>query len=231
MTFAKLDQGITKSSVWNEKYHVRIVWVAFLAEKDETGFVSGSRTGMARVSNVTQEEFDEAEKVLSSPDPDSRTLEFEGRRIEKIEGGWIVLNHEKYRLPEQEKAENRREYMKEYMRNKRSVNSVNSVNVNSELTSVSVSDSVSVSKSLEEFRETFLKDVNTFSSIYPSDMLSEFIDYWTEKNHTGKKMRFQMEKTWDTHKRLARWARNNKTFVGQAQQIKQQETTSQYRRV
>jgi hypothetical protein len=32
-----------------------------------------------------------------APDPDSRTRDDEGRRIEEIDGGWSLLNHGKYR--------------------------------------------------------------------------------------------------------------------------------------
>jgi hypothetical protein len=35
---------------------------------------------------------------LMSPDKYSRTPDHEGRRIEKIDGGWELLNHSKYRL-------------------------------------------------------------------------------------------------------------------------------------
>lgn len=222
MTFAKLSENLPTSSLWSEKYHVRIVFITFLSIKDENGVVVGVRSALQRLCNVTIEEYDDATTILSSPDPESKTKEFEGRRIAKCDDGWIVLNHEKYRLPEQEKAENRKEYMKNYMKEYRSVNSVNNGKVNSEFTSVSISDSVSVSKSLEECRETFLKEVNAFTPTYPAAMLTDFIDYWTEKNQTGKKMRFQMEKTWDTHKRLARWARNNKDFLGNKKETQEE---------
>ena len=143
MTFAKLDNGITKSSIWSEPYHVRVVWISFLAEKDETGFVAGSRSGMIRVCNVSPEEFDEAIRILSSPDPDSRTPDFEGRRIDIVEGGWIVLNHEKYRLPESVKKEKHRQYMRDWRNKKEDVNSREFTNVHKR--SPSVSESVSVS--------------------------------------------------------------------------------------
>lgn len=48
----------------------------------------------ARVSN---EDTAAAVKAFESPDPYAPTQEYEGRRIERIEGGWLVLNAEKYR--------------------------------------------------------------------------------------------------------------------------------------
>lgn len=96
-TYSKLSSGITKSSVWSEPYHVRVVWISFLAEKDMNGFVAASKSGMIRICNVTPEEFEDAVTVLESPDPDSRTPDNNGRRLQKVDGGWIVLNHFLYR--------------------------------------------------------------------------------------------------------------------------------------
>jgi hypothetical protein len=43
------------------------------------------------------EDCETAIETLSSPDKYSRTPDFEGRRIEAIDGGWTILNHAKYR--------------------------------------------------------------------------------------------------------------------------------------
>ncbi len=47
---------------------------------------------------------------------------------------------------------------------------------------------------------------------YDKKMLSDFLDYWTEPNKNGSKMRFEMEKTWDLNKRLKRWNKNSKKW-------------------
>jgi uncharacterized protein YdaU (DUF1376 family) len=36
-----------------------------------------------------------------------------------------------------------------------------------------------------------------------------FIEYWTEPNKSGSKVRFEMEKTWHLGKRMTRWNNNN----------------------
>ena len=95
--FTKLDSNIVDSSIWGEPYHRRIVWITFLAKKDHAGIIRASVSGMQRAANVTMEEAQDAITCLESPDPDSRTPDNEGRRIQKIEGGWKVLNHQKYR--------------------------------------------------------------------------------------------------------------------------------------
>ena len=97
MGFTKLDSGIIDSSIWEEPLATRVVWVTFLAKADRNGFVGASLSGMKRASNVPPEDFNLAVKTLETPDSDSRSKEFEGRRIEKVEGGWQILNYIKYR--------------------------------------------------------------------------------------------------------------------------------------
>lgn len=100
MGFTKLDEGILRSSIWGEPATTRVVWIAFLASCDALGFVGTSKMGMQRACNVSLVDFDAAIKTLESPDSDSRSLENDGRRIEKVEGGWRVLNYQKYRNKE-----------------------------------------------------------------------------------------------------------------------------------
>lgn len=68
-----------------------------LARSDSRGRVWASIPGLANVAGVTIEQCEKALDVFLSPDPYSRTKDHEGRRIEEIDGGWILLNHNKYR--------------------------------------------------------------------------------------------------------------------------------------
>lgn len=95
--FVKLFNSILKSSVWDERPTTRIVWITFLLEADEQGFVKGVERGLARVANVSVEEFRAALEILEADDIESQDQDFGGRRIEKVEGGWQVLNYRKYR--------------------------------------------------------------------------------------------------------------------------------------
>ena len=95
--FVKLFHTILKSSVWDESPTTRIVWITFLLEADEDGMVRGVDTRLASAANVTAAEFAAAVLVLESPDLRSQTQDFAGRRIERVEGGWMVLNYRKYR--------------------------------------------------------------------------------------------------------------------------------------
>lgn len=95
--FVKLSSGIIQSSIMSESYPTRIVWIAMLAMSDCDGNVFSSTSGLSRAANVTLEETKAALQTFLSPDDDSRTKDFDGKRIEIIDGGWKILNYKKYR--------------------------------------------------------------------------------------------------------------------------------------
>lgn len=55
-------------------------------------------------------------------------------------------------------------------------------------------------------KQVFYDSLVPFAGKYPKEMLRAFFDYWTELNISGSKMKFEMQKTWETSKRLATWA-------------------------
>ena len=65
------------------------------------------------------------------------------------------------------------------------------------------------SNGIERRRVEFCNDVNQYHKDYDKDMRIDFMDYWTEPNKSKAKMKFELEKTWDTKRRLARWSNNN----------------------
>jgi hypothetical protein len=117
MGFAKLDECIIDSSIWAEPPEVRVVWITMLAKADADGYVASSMSGLQRASNVSKEHTENAVRILEAPDADSRTPDNEGRRIEKVDGGWLILNYRKYR--DKQHSEQRRQYMRDLMRDKR----------------------------------------------------------------------------------------------------------------
>jgi hypothetical protein len=52
--------------------------------------------GLAKLSGVNIEEAEVALTKFLSPDPYSSSPDNEGRRIERVDGGWRILNHYKY---------------------------------------------------------------------------------------------------------------------------------------
>ena len=65
---------------------------------------------------------------------------------------------------------------------------------------------------LKKREEEFKNCVFEFAKKYPAEMLFKFCDYWTEKNKSGTKMRFELEKTFEIPKRIATWASRDNTF-------------------
>lgn len=66
--------------------------------------------------------------------------------------------------------------------------------------------------SIEERKEKFYNDCAVYVDQYPKGMIRDFFDYWTEKNASGVKMRFEMQKVFELSKRLVTWARKDNNF-------------------
>ncbi len=107
-TYTKLFESITRSSIWLEDDQTLRVWVTMLALADRNGYVGASPGGLAALARVPPEKTKEALQKFLSPDPDSRSQEHEGRRIEVSDRGWILLNYDRFRDMRDEEA--RREY-------------------------------------------------------------------------------------------------------------------------
>lgn len=96
--YNKLFTKILDSSVWLQSSATRIVWLTFIAVMDEHGFVQFASVGnVASRARVTREEAEIALGILEAADPDSFDQDHDGRRIERVPGGWLVLNAEKHR--------------------------------------------------------------------------------------------------------------------------------------
>lgn len=107
-SFTKLFSGIVTSSIWDEDSDTRIVWVTMLALSNQHGEVLSTITALSRSANVRLESTELAVEKFHLPDLHSRTPDNEGRRIETIQGGWRLLNYDKYRAMMSEVE--RREY-------------------------------------------------------------------------------------------------------------------------
>ncbi len=114
MGFTKLFSDILCSSIWNEDDKTRIVWITLLAMKGPNNIARASMDGLAHQARVSVDDCEKAVRKLSEPDRYSGDPEFDGRRIEQVNHGWLILNGEKYRLRRDE--EDRKEYMATYMR-------------------------------------------------------------------------------------------------------------------
>lgn len=122
--YTKLFESILDSTIWGESNETRIVWITMLAMRNRRHMVEASLPGLAHRARVKLEDAEKAVAKFLRPDKFSRSTEHEGRRIEAVDGGWLILNGEKYRnkLNEDERREYQRVKQGEYRRRRKVLN-------------------------------------------------------------------------------------------------------------
>lgn len=61
-------------------------------------------------------------------------------------------------------------------------------------------------------KEKFRQSLVPFVEKYGKDMMKDFFDYWSEMNKSCTKMRFEQQPTWEVAKRLATWAKRDRSY-------------------
>jgi hypothetical protein len=133
MAFVKLDTGILNSTLWMER-DCREVFITallmaepkefshpveqmevrsmkptgFVAPSGWYGFVAAAGIGIITRSLVEKELGFKALEMLGNPECDSRSVEFDGRRMIRVDGGFLILNYMKYRDRDHTAAERQR---------------------------------------------------------------------------------------------------------------------------
>ena len=98
-----------------------------------------------------------------------------------------------------------------FLNNKECINST-TINNNKE---IKINNKDTYSKPLLMLRfGKFGEEVNELSSEIGMSIedANDFISYWSELNRSKTKMRFELEKTWETKRRLQNWMRNSKNW-------------------
>lgn len=118
--FAKVFTQIFDSSIV-EKPEVRFTFTDLLTLCDVNGVVDMTHEAISRRTNRPLRVIKETIAELEGPDPRSRTPDFDGARIKRLDEhrdwGWMIVNYEKFRATRDEEA--RREYRREWMAEKR----------------------------------------------------------------------------------------------------------------
>lgn len=118
--YTKVFSQIFDSSI-AEDYHTRHVFMDLLVLADRDGVIDMTQYAISRRTNVPIDVVTKAIGILSQPDPNSRTPDHEGRRLERLnehrDWGWRIINYEKYRNMRSET--DRKEYMRDFMAKKR----------------------------------------------------------------------------------------------------------------
>ena len=135
MPFVKLDCGMLDSSIWVDREARELFITALLMavpyeakepletygvmELKPTGFmvppgwygkVNAAGIGIVRRALLDDEPGLRALVRLGEPEPQSRSSDFEGRRLVRVDGGYIVLNFWAYRAKDHTSAERSKRY-------------------------------------------------------------------------------------------------------------------------
>lgn len=136
MPFVKLDCGVLDSSLWVDRVCREIFITSLLMavphellepepelatrSLDRTGFsvppgwyglVNAAGPGIINRALIEDYEAGMSGLLkLASPDPESRSQAFEGRRMVRINGGFIILNYDKYRERDYTASDRMRRY-------------------------------------------------------------------------------------------------------------------------
>lgn len=135
MAFVKLDCGILTSTLWvNRDCREVFITALLMAEPFEAreplpqievdslnltgfvvppgwyGFVHAAGVGILRSACVDHDPGMSALRELGETDPESRSSEFEGRRMVRVGGGYLILNYMKYREMDHTTAERSKRY-------------------------------------------------------------------------------------------------------------------------
>ncbi len=135
MAFVKLDCGILDSTLWVDRPAREVFVTALLMaipyeltepveqykiDSLETtgwkvppgwyGFVKAASVGIIRRSGIDEVEGTQALIRLGNPEASSRSPDYDGRRLVRVDGGFIILNFQKYRDRDYTAADRARRY-------------------------------------------------------------------------------------------------------------------------
>ena len=135
MPFVKLDCGMLDSTIWidreareifitallmaepmgtsepQEQLRVRnLELTGFVVPPGAYGFVPAAGVGIVRRSGLEQEVGLAALERLGDPEVDSRDPAFEGRRMVRVNRGYLILNYSKFRAHDYTTAERSKRY-------------------------------------------------------------------------------------------------------------------------
>lgn len=127
-------------------------------------------------------------------------------------GGNPNLFKQNNKQKDKQNPENENEYINEY--NNEDIGGVGEKDSEHEQNTIGPRNPMPSSHSIHIREQLFIAECNSFANRYPESMVKDFIRYWTEPNKSKTKMRYEVERTWDTARRLITWENNDQKFNG-----------------
>lgn len=92
------------------------------------------------------------------------------------------------------------------------VNANDNVNVNGKENVKTAKKESKQTPALPQRQKDFQEELGPYITKYGDELVRSFYIYWSEKARNGTLMRKEMEKTWETPKRLALWAKKEERY-------------------
>ena len=69
-------------------------------------------------------------------------------------------------------------------------------------------------KDIDKRKDKFIEKANAIikDKKYKNDETNNFVEFWTERNNSNTKMRFELQQTFEISRRLVTWVKNNKEW-------------------
>ncbi len=103
--------------------NAKLLFLTMIAAANQEGFVSAAVDGLAYQARLTDDETEEALKVLEGPDKSSRCKDDEGRRVKRVDGGWVLNGYVRQweRMAEERRKAQLRKAAMKYRQKKKGV--------------------------------------------------------------------------------------------------------------
>lgn len=222
--YGRIFEGFWDSSLCQkESYSTRLAFCFMFTFMNEDGYVHCANAKvLARRANITPEEAEEAIKALSSPDPDSSNPANEGRRIDVVPGGFIVLNAEYYQSIKNREME--REKNRARVANWRKTKKCNAKNVTGKASVMICNDPPEYEYESESVLEKGVQGekqngdswhdrFEQFWKAYPNKKGKGNAEIWWEKNKPSRELTDKMLVAIATQKCWTKWADNDGQYI------------------
>jgi len=184
--FGKIFDSIYDGTL-GEDWRALITFMQLIILADKDGIVDMTPAAISRRTGIPIEHIKAGIEILESDDPHSRTSDHNGKRIIRLDDerpwGWYIVNHQKYR--EIRSEEDRKEYMRNYMREKREKEKSEE---NQQSCKQQKSTKANSKKSLAKLANT---DTDTDTDL---NTLEAFNTFW--RHYPKKKSKGQARKQW-----------------------------------